>query len=327
LKILKFESHLKQLFVIDKKCGSKMSDEKKFALKEYSMLGDERRHLEETQLKYLSMCIAATALLFAYAATSLKPENGVIISLTFIVPIFLIIPVWIMFLKKAQRLTYLAGYEQIIESYLLGKIEFSHYGIENTIKGMANRTFFKYHFTYTYVIDLHQNLVDLMQFKEKYPLPTISEFNDVMSGDLLLAEKRIKSYLGYRSWTDLRLYEKLSYFMNITFRPDRTGTYWLIIYRICFMLTYVSVIFSFIAKSGIGVVNQGLYSYIVEEGIKIFNFQWDTIGTVIFFSVIMLVITYIIIRITSDHYELQKGIFSYESNYDLWCVILSVKKK
>jgi hypothetical protein len=296
-----------------------MSDEKKVALQEYSLLGDERRHLEETQLKYLSMSIAATALLFAYAATSLKPENNLIISLTFIVPIFLIIPVWIMFLKKAQRLTYLAGYEQLIESFLLNKISFSHFGIENTIKGIANRTFFKYHFDEKFFLNVHQNLVELMQYKKINTTPTFNEFYEVIMGDLLEAEKKIKGYIGYRSWSDLSTMEQVNYFTTITFKPDRTGTYWLVIYRICFMLTYASFAFSIIAKLGFGLSLNAIFGGVSA-------IRWDVICFILIYVGTFIIISYIISRITAEHYELNKGIFSYESNYDLWCIVLSVKK-
>lgn len=304
-----------------------MSEEKNVALQEYSLIGDERRHLEETQLKYLSMSIAATALLFAYAATSLKPENSLIISLTFIVPIFLIVPVWVMFLKKAQRLTYLAGYEQIIESFLLNKISFFHFGIENTIKGIANRTFFKYHFDEEFFLSMHQSLIELMEYKKIKKTPNFDEFCADIKGNLLNAEKQIKMYLGYKSWSDLTNKQKFNYFTTITFEPDRTGTYWLVIYRICFMLTYASFAFSVIAKLG----NNISFN---EETISNFTIllnadsasRWNTIGFVLIYFLIFIIISYIISRITADHYELHKGIFSYESNYDLWCVVLSVKK-
>jgi hypothetical protein len=297
-------------------------NKREYLLKEFDLLGEERRHLEETQLKYLSMTIAAVALLFAYAATSTK--DSPIIWFVFLIPTFLIIPTWFMFTTKAIRMTYLQGYEQLLESYLLNRVDFDHYGFENTLKGIVSNTFRNLHnLNSDFVGQVYHNIQtfrseNAQKFMGKQFLD-LNEFGNLLIEDPLKTEETIKKGLGYISWNSRENGYFYKYLWEI-FRPGgRTGTYWTLIFKVCFLLTVASIVLSLatlICTKDISGISLSLYSINI-------SLIWP-VG-IIFILLALFVYGYLIYRMTAMQYELHKGIFSYDSNYDLWCVVLSAK--
>lgn len=314
----------------------------KFAIEEYNMLGEERRHLEETQIKYISMTLAAVIAIFTFGTTILTTNNQLFVFFIFIIPICLVIPTWLLFIGKAQRLTYLQAYSQLLESYLLGHITFTQLGFDNTLKGILYENYRKIHFDENFFPVVFSNINSFRQSKgidKKSPDYLVKLLKD----DSLEIEVELKRLLNHKTWADRSLREKGSFFLSML-SFGRIGSYWGLIYKIFLILIAVSMISAGLSLFFINTVRfastspqAGLEFSSVPNDITVSiledlgaNYNSVLTGYWIFKLLVFLVffafIVYLVWKITIQHYELHRGILSYEANYDMWCVVLDVKK-
>lgn len=114
--------------------------------KEIEILKEEMRALKECQTKYFCLAVTSTGAIFAYLLSGVNvffcndsQYNGtlnseIIISPVFLTPLLIILPLCCIFFDKAQTVSRLVGYYQILECFSLGKYDKNKFiGWENSL--------------------------------------------------------------------------------------------------------------------------------------------------------------------------------------------------
>jgi len=93
-------------------------------------LGDVLRDLKNCQLRYFTLAITGTGAIISLA----KSFGGDFRVVTFLAPLCIIIPCWMIFFDKATTITRTAGYKRILEKQLRGHLgRYRHLGYENAL--------------------------------------------------------------------------------------------------------------------------------------------------------------------------------------------------
>ena len=103
---------------------------KHYVSEELMSLHAELRHLKGCQLRYFSLTVLSAGIILGAKGVFQKPYP-----ITFLAPLAVIIPCWLIFFDKATSITRITAYVRLLESILLGKRpEADYVGFENALK-------------------------------------------------------------------------------------------------------------------------------------------------------------------------------------------------
>jgi len=109
-----------------------MSNIIEILLMEREILRRELQDLKNCQVRYFSLSIAATGVLFGLGS-DLFMENAP--TILFLVPLIIILPCWWIFFDKATTITRIVGYTRLLEAIItsLNKTDYYYIGWENAL--------------------------------------------------------------------------------------------------------------------------------------------------------------------------------------------------
>ena len=101
-------------------------------INEHNMLRNELHDLKQCQIKYFTTTITATGLLLGFGLSGLYNTPQF---LFFLIPLFIILPCWLVFFDKAKTITRIVAYCRLIEFAINNpkQIEYNFRGWENSL--------------------------------------------------------------------------------------------------------------------------------------------------------------------------------------------------
>ncbi|HHJ19552.1 MAG TPA: hypothetical protein ENJ84_06950 [Gammaproteobacteria bacterium] len=99
-------------------------------LKEKDFLRAELQHLKHCQLKYFSLSITVTGVIFGVGAKLESSFDGAI----FLAPLLVVIPCWWIFFDKAKTISRIVGYYRVLEELVNGSECYKYIGWENSLE-------------------------------------------------------------------------------------------------------------------------------------------------------------------------------------------------
>lgn len=99
-------------------------------IREVGELRSDLKDLKRCQLQYFSISIAATGAILGVLGSATIAEN--LKNQSFLVPLTVILPCWLIFFDKATTITRIVGYQRILERQITGEV-FNFIGWENAL--------------------------------------------------------------------------------------------------------------------------------------------------------------------------------------------------